>query len=168
MLNSHTIPYQTRMQPYEQVLPSLHRKYNEPYTKPCHNRHQEHDAIHHLAFPRTVFYLRCLTLSSVMNVDQSRYCSADVSNLQVQRLCRPFSIPAAGSSIPIFLFPYCCQCCPLVQTPYTKSYTFVVPQITGPCCILQYDAVVVAFITWFTTITFPFCLRKETELILIH
>ena len=56
MLNSHTIPYQTIMQPYEQVLTSLPSKYNEPYTKPCHNRYQQLDAIHHLAFPCTVFY----------------------------------------------------------------------------------------------------------------
>ena len=163
MLNSQTIPYQTRMQPYEQVLPSLQRKYNEPYTKPCHSRHQELDAIHHLAFPRTVFHLKCLTLSSVMNVDQSRYCSADVSNLQVQRLYSPFSIPAVRSSmLNVPLISLLLQCCCLVQTPYAKSYTFVVPPIKGPCCILQYDAVVVAFVTWFTTITFPFCLRKET------
>ena len=56
MLNSHTIPYQTIMQPYEQVLTSLPSKYNEPYTKPCHGRYQQLDAIHHLAFPCTVFY----------------------------------------------------------------------------------------------------------------
>ena len=137
MLNSHTIPYQTRMQPYEQVLPSLQRKYNEPYTKPHHNRHQQLDTIHHLAFPCTVFHQRCLTLSSVMNLDHSRYCSADVSNLQVQRLCSPFSIPAPRSSmLNVPLISLLLQCCRLVQTPFTKSYTFVVPPITGPCCIL--------------------------------
>ena len=44
------------MQPYEQVLASLPSKYNEPYTKPCHDRYQQLDAMHHLAFPCTVFY----------------------------------------------------------------------------------------------------------------
>ena len=97
--DSHTIPYQTRMQPYEQVLASLPSKKNEPYTKPCHNRYQQLDALHHLAFPCTVFYHRCLTLSSVMNVHVVQFFLVDVTNLKVQPLWSPFSIPAARSSM---------------------------------------------------------------------
>ena len=51
----------------------------------------------------------------------------------------------------------------LVQTPYTKSYAFLIPfgTITGPCCILHHVTAVVALVTLLTAITFPFCLKKK-------
>ena len=150
------------MQPYEQVLPSLQRAYNEPYTKPCHNRHQELDAIHHLPFPCTVFHHRCLTLSFS---HEWNCCSADVSNLQVQPLYSPFSIPAVRSSmLNLLLISLLLPMLPSsVQTPYTKSYAFLIPfgTITGPCCILHHATAVVALVTWLTAITFSFCVKKK-------
>ena len=150
------------MQPYEQVLPSLQRTYNEPYTKPCHNRHQELDAMHHLACPCTFFHHEML---DVEFSHEWNCCSADVSNLQVQPLCSPFSIPAVRSSmLNLLLISLLLPMLPsLVQTPYTKSYAFLIPfgTITGPCCILHHATAVVALVTWLTAITFPFCLKKK-------
>ena len=92
-------------------------------------------------------------------------CSADVSNLQVQPLCSPFSIPAVRSSmLNLLLISLLLPMLPsLVQTPYTKSYAFLIPfgTITGPCCILHHATAVFALVTWLTTITFPFCLKKK-------
>lgn len=53
----------------------------------------------------------------------------------------------------------------LVQTPYTKSYAFLIPfgTITGPCCILHHATAVFALVTWLINHHhFPFLPEKET------